>query len=55
MKLGQFFKKMVGGSVILAALACPIFTSCYDDSKLWNEMDKLNDRVTSLEEQRVRC
>ena len=50
MKLGQFFKKMVGGSVILAALACPIFTSCYDDSKLWNEMDKLNDRVTSLEE-----
>ena len=49
MKLGQFFKKMVGGSMILAAMACPVFTSCYDDSKLWAEMGKVKDQVASLE------
>ena len=36
--------------MILAALACPVFTSCYDDSKLWEEMGSLKDRVTSLEQ-----
>lgn len=49
MKLGQFFKKMVGGSMILATMACPVFTSCYDDSKLWDEMGKVKDQVASLE------
>ena len=44
MKLGQFFKKAVGGSMILAALACPVFTSCYDDSKLWAEVGILKDK-----------
>ena len=37
--------------MILAALACPVFTSCYDDSKLWAEVGILKDKVTSLEEQ----
>ena len=36
--------------MILAALACPVFTSCYDDSKLWEEMGSLKDRVTTLEQ-----
>lgn len=51
MKIGQFFKKMVGGAVLLVTLACPLFTSCYDDSKIWNEIDKINDRIDDLQKQ----
>lgn len=49
MKIGQFFKKMVGGSMILAALAAPVFTSCYDDSALIDRLDKVEQKLTDLE------
>ncbi|MBQ9075732.1 MAG: hypothetical protein IJY32_07205, partial [Mogibacterium sp.] len=54
MKIVQFFKKAVGGSMILAALACPVFTSCADLSTDLEEVRKdlsdLEQRVTDLEE-----
>ena len=54
MKIGQFFKKMVGGSMILAALACPVFNSCADFGTdiegLKGELADLEDRVAALEQ-----
>ena len=49
MKIGQFFQKMVGGSMILATLAAPVFTSCYDDAPLWDKVEDLDSRLTALE------
>ena len=50
MKIGQFFKKAVGGSMILAALACPVFTSCYDDSALNDRIDKVEGDIADLDQ-----
>ncbi len=50
MKIGQFFKKAVGGSMILAALACPVFTSCYDDSALNERIDKVEGDIADLDQ-----
>lgn len=50
MKIGQIFKKMVGGSMILAALACPMFTSCYDDEGLKQDLDEIKESLESLED-----
>ena len=54
MKFGQFFKKVVGGSMILAALATPAFTSCADFGAELEDMKAditdLENRVTALEE-----
>ena len=49
MKIGQFFQKMVGGSMILATLAAPVFTSCYDDTAILDRLDKVEQRVEDLE------
>lgn len=53
MKIVQFFKKAVGGSMILAALACPVFTSCADFSTdledVRQDLSDLEDRVEALE------
>ena len=35
--------------MILAAVACPVFTSCYDDSELVGRVENLEERVTNLE------
>ena len=50
MKIGQFFKKAVSGSMILAALACPVFTSCYDDSALNERLDKVEGDIADLDQ-----
>ena len=54
MKIGQFLKKMVGGSMILAALACPVFNSCADFGAdiegIKGELADLEDRVVALEQ-----
>ena len=54
MKIGQFFKKIAGGSMILAALACPVFNSCADFGTdiegLKGELADLEDRVAALEQ-----
>lgn len=50
MKIGQIIKKMVGGSMILAALACPMFTSCYDDEGLKQDLDEIKESLESLED-----
>lgn len=50
MKLGQFFKKMVGGSMILATLACPVFTSCYDDTGLIQRVEDIEGEITDIKE-----
>lgn len=36
--------------MILAALACPVFTSCYDDSALNDRIDGIEEELGSLEE-----
>ena len=48
MKFGQFFQKMACGSMILAALACPVFTSCYDDSALNERLDNVEKDVNQI-------
>lgn len=35
--------------MILATLACPVFTSCYDDAPLWEKVEDLDARLTALE------
>jgi len=54
MKIGQFFKNLASGSVILAALACPVFNSCADFGAELEDMKgdiaDLENRVTALEE-----
>lgn len=50
MKIGQFFQKAVGGSMILAALACPVFTSCYDDSALNSRLDEVENNIADLDQ-----
>lgn len=42
--------KAVGKTLLLAALACPMVVSCYDDSALWDEVADLKDRVAKLEQ-----
>lgn len=48
MKIGQFFQKLTYGSMILAAVACPVFTSCYDDSALNERLDKVENDVNQI-------
>lgn len=50
MKIGQFLKKMVGGAMVLTALACPVFTSCYNDAALWDEIEGIHGDVATLEQ-----
>jgi len=37
-------------AVIAVALACPLTVSCYDDSKLWEEIDMIVDQLFELEQ-----
>ena len=48
MKIGHFSKMLASASMILAALACPVFTSCYDDSALNERLDKVEQDVTQI-------
>lgn len=50
MKIGQSLKKMVGGAMVLTALACPVFTSCYNDAALWDEIEGIHGDVATLEQ-----
>lgn len=50
MKIGQFLKKMVGGAMVITALACPVFTSCYNDAALWDEIEGIHGDVATLEQ-----
>lgn len=36
--------------MILAALACPMFTSCYDDEGLKQDLDEIKESLESLED-----
>ena len=36
--------------MILAALACPVFTSCYDDSELNGRLDKVENDIADLDQ-----
>ena len=36
--------------MILAALACPVFTSCYDDSALNERIDKVEGDIADLDQ-----
>ena len=36
--------------MILAALACPVFTSCYDDSALNDRIDKVEGDIADLDQ-----
>ena len=36
--------------MILTALACPVFTSCYNDAALWDEIEGIHGDVESLEQ-----
>ena len=54
MKIGQFFQKAACGSMILAVLACPVFTSCNDElvervDKIEGDIADLDQRLTDLE------
>ena len=46
MKLGRFFKS----AVLMMALAGPMFTSCYNDAALWNEIDGIHGDVADLKQ-----
>ena len=48
MKIGQFFQKLTYGSMILAAVACPVFTSCYDDSALNERLEQVEEDVNQI-------
>ena len=48
MKIGQFFQKFAYGSMILAVLAGPVFTSCYDDSAVNAKLDELEKDVNEI-------
>ena len=48
MKIGHFIQKVAGGSMILAAMACPVFTSCYDDSALNERIDKVEQDIEEI-------
>ena len=48
MKFGQFFQKVACGSMLIALLACPVFTSCYDDSALNERLDLVEKDVQDL-------
>ena len=48
MKIGHFFQKVASGAMILAALSCPMFTSCYDDTALNNRIDKVEDDIETI-------
>ena len=48
MKIGQFFQKVAGSAMILAALACPVFTSCYDDTYLNDRLDKVEQDIETI-------
>lgn len=36
--------------LLSVSLIVPAVTSCYDDEELWNEIEKINDKLNSLEE-----
>ena len=48
MKIGHFFQKLTCGSMILAAVACPVFTSCYDDSALNERLEQVEEDVNQI-------
>ena len=48
MKLGQFFQKVAGGAIILAAFSCPVFTSCYDDTALNEAINDVKQEVEKI-------
>ena len=53
MKIGQFIQKAVGGVMVLAALACPVLTSCSKINDRFEEIESniadLDQRLTDLE------
>ena len=44
MKIGRFFK----GAALVVAMACPMFTSCYNDAAIWNEIEGIHGDVADL-------
>lgn len=46
MKIGQFFRN----AALVVAMACPMFTSCYNDAALWDEIEGIQGDVESLEQ-----
>ena len=50
MKNLSTFVKAVSKFSLLAALSCPVFVSCYDDSELQQTVDMLVDKVFDLEQ-----
>ncbi|MBQ8484193.1 MAG: hypothetical protein IJ504_07825 [Bacteroidales bacterium] len=46
MKIGQFFRN----AALVVAMACPMFTSCYNDAALWDEIDGIHGDVATLEQ-----
>ncbi|MBE6240702.1 MAG: hypothetical protein E7115_04310 [Bacteroidales bacterium] len=41
--------KGIAGAVLAVVVSAPVFTSCYDDTELWDAVEGLDDRVTKLE------
>lgn len=48
MKTLNFFKRFVGSAMILLAMATPMFTSCYDDSALNEQIEELQKEVDQI-------
>ena len=48
MKFGHFFQNLTYGSMILAAVACPVFTSCYDDTALNERLENVENDVEQI-------
>ena len=42
--------RSVAGMLVSALVAAPMLTSCYDDSGIWETIEKMEDRITALEE-----
>lgn len=41
--------KGIAGTLLAVAVSAPVFTSCYDDTELWDAVGGLTDRVEQLE------
>ncbi len=50
MKIWSNFSKAAGKIMLLAAMVCPMFTSCYDDSDLRGQLAGLANKVQALEQ-----
>lgn len=50
MKNAFNFRSGLFKAIIAAVLACPLTVSCYDDSKLWKEIDMIVDQLFELEQ-----